>query len=53
MVLVQSLRSLLLEYRDELVHLDRTLAPQIRELVGLIASEEPGERDRASSGTAR
>ena len=52
-VLVQSLRSLLLTYRDELVHLDRTLAPQIRELVGLIASRDPEEAGPRPSVDAR
>ena len=48
MILVRSLRDLLLQFREELVYIDRRLTPRIRELVDVIDETEHATVKRAA-----
>lgn len=48
MILVRSLRDLLLQFREELVYIDRRLTPRIRELVDVIDETEHASVKRAA-----
>ena len=48
LILVRSLRELLLQFREELVYIDRRLTPRIRELVDVIDETEHATMNRAS-----
>lgn len=48
MILVHSLRELLLQFREELVYIDRRLTPRIRELVAVIDETEHATVKRVS-----
>ena len=49
-ILVRSLRDLLLQFREELVYIDRRLAPRIRELVEVIDETDQASQQLSETG---